>query len=69
MPALPSEQLTWNRHHILEEDSSPNPAEQSSELLQLGRHRLAGLKGVSLHSLHTSSLCLWEASSALKQSL
>lgn len=64
IPALPSEQLTWNRHHILQEDSSLNPAEQSSGLLQLGHHRLRALKGVSLHSPHTCSLCLWEASSA-----
>lgn len=56
VPALPSEQLTWNRHHILEEDSSPHPAEQSSGLLQLGHHPLGGLKRSSLHSLHTSAL-------------
>lgn len=64
IPGLPSEQLTWNRRHTLEEDSSLNPAEWSWGLLQLGHHCQSGLKGMSLHSLHTSSLCLWEASSA-----
>lgn len=72
IPALPSEQLTWNRHHILAEDSSLSPAEQSLGLLQLGCHCLGGVKGVSLHSLHTSPFACGrqvQLPVALKQSL